>query len=862
MKVSLRYLSLIMILIMVLPVPFVISGPADPFEAITLYLCEGKKLERDPSPSEPFEINKFGDWDVFESSGQYGDHNDKLNASLHLFIINEAKLEVTLQFQLMLDQDGDGAFEVTLGYLSVFVPGGVSTTTEKVDRYPISMTGNWSDLVNGTARLMVKQDRPYRDNIKLRLSENDKVILPYHQKIPYADAGEDLHGFDGKEVQFNGNLSIDPNGDDLTYHWDFNGSDGFQVEAEGVQVVNTFQLPGEYNVTLKVSDGQFEDIDVIRVFIEKRLPPRANAGPNITVDRREEFTLDGSASSDPNGDNLSYEWDMEGIKIAGMKVNHSFVETGAYNITLTVDDGDFKDSDNITVFVNPNRAPVAVPKLESEAALAKPLTFNGSSSYDPDGDGVIEYIWEFEDGGIAEGPVVEHTFLIWGKLEVILTVFDGIDYFSKTIEIEIPENKPPTATMWKSRYIYNNNSYRFVCENPRDPEEMNITVEWDMGDGTILEGLIAEHTYSRPGTFTVNMVITDELGGSFEKNETFEVLDSALYLPTTLEVNGNLSTRHAVQEGYYDEYIEVLWYGMYPEVTKYLIPRGGARYYRLNLTRGLYNISVKVVDGGNIDILLMDKPNKEKYASGTSSDEKVYILWDKERSALNSDKISFQWEATSIKFLVIGNNGKMDGGATPTGNVRYDIEVEWVRNISSPSDVIEDPDEIDSKGRSILLLWYGLCIGVIAFFVLGMVLIFVMAGRRKRAEKEAAERDRERDAQTNIRTLPPPPTSDDGLGLDEWMNEETLPPYLDFQEDIGTDLGPEPEQILPLEDDGLQSDTGLDLGVDIGDDIFQNDPMEENNEFFQQYTENQLVDEPDNPQDGEIQNGNTTDGSG
>ena len=108
----------------------------------------------------------------------------------------------------------------------------------------------------------------------------------------------------------------------------------------------------------------------------------------------------------------------------------------------------------------------------------------------------------------------------------------------------------------------------------------------------------------------------------------------------------------------------------------------------------------------------MDKSNKEKYAAGTGTDEVVRILWDTERSRLNTDRISFQWEATSAKFLVIGNNGKMDGGATPTGNVRYDIEVEWVRNISSPIDPDDDTDEIENAGRSLFLVWFSLCIGI------------------------------------------------------------------------------------------------------------------------------------------------------
>lgn len=308
MRSSLRFLIILTFVILVFPLSNIEGGPGDPFESTTLYLNDGPRLDRIPTNDDPLNINKFGEWENIDSQGLHGTYNDALNASLDLVVINDAKLEVTLEFELLLDQKGDGTYEIILGFNDVFCPSSTGTSIKKVERSPISMSGTWSEMVNGTARLRVRQARPYRDYIKLRLSENDKVILPYVQNVPYANAGGDRHGFDGREVSFNGNHSVDPNGDALLYQWDFNSSDGFQVEAEGENVSHIFPIPGIFNVTLMVSDGEFTDIDMIVVEIEKRRPPKANAGSNMTVDRREEFTLDGSGSYDPNGDEMIFEW--------------------------------------------------------------------------------------------------------------------------------------------------------------------------------------------------------------------------------------------------------------------------------------------------------------------------------------------------------------------------------------------------------------------------------------------------------------------------------------------------------------------------------------------------------------------------
>jgi hypothetical protein len=68
---------------------------------------------------------------------------------------------------------------------------------------------------------------------------------------PEANAGGPYEGFVRKEIIFDGSKSSDPNGDPLDFSWDF-GDGNF---GSGEKVSHIYQNPGQYSITLTVSDG-------------------------------------------------------------------------------------------------------------------------------------------------------------------------------------------------------------------------------------------------------------------------------------------------------------------------------------------------------------------------------------------------------------------------------------------------------------------------------------------------------------------------------------------------------------------------------------------------------------------------------
>lgn len=182
---------------------------------------------------------------------------------------------------------------------------------------------------------------------------------------PNADAGPDQEGSVGLLVTLDGSGSSDPDGDPLDYAWRLESQpssssagllDDTQVDPQFVP-----DVAGVYVVSLIVNDGAMDsDEDSVEIVVtQDNGTPVANAGPNETVAVGANVTLDGSGSSDPDGDPLQFAWTMT-TRPSGSSASLSSSSTavprftadlaGTYEITLTVTDGTFtSDPDTVRI---------------------------------------------------------------------------------------------------------------------------------------------------------------------------------------------------------------------------------------------------------------------------------------------------------------------------------------------------------------------------------------------------------------------------------------------------------------------------------------------------------------------------------
>lgn len=130
--------------------------------------------------------------------------------------------------------------------------------------------------------------------------------------------------------------------------------------------------------------------------------PEADAGPDQTVEVGDVVALDGANSSDPDGDNLAYEWEMvEMPSSSSTAVINEHRATpqfwadvqGRYVLELTVDDGQLSATDEVEITAElANGAPTANAGPDQAVSVGDTVQLNGSGSTDPDGD-TLTFAW-------------------------------------------------------------------------------------------------------------------------------------------------------------------------------------------------------------------------------------------------------------------------------------------------------------------------------------------------------------------------------------------------------------------------------------------------------------------------------------
>ena len=153
----------------------------------------------------------------------------------------------------------------------------------------------------------------YVDDIQISATAQKPANNP-----PIANPGGPYTIQRGQPVTLFGTGSTDPDGDVLTYNWDFgDGSVG-----TGAIVQHQYQNMGQFTVALVVSDGKLSSLPVTTTVSVNNAPPLANAGSNKTVKPKKWTQLNGTASRDLDGGFMSHQWrQVSGKKVKLKKAN-------------------------------------------------------------------------------------------------------------------------------------------------------------------------------------------------------------------------------------------------------------------------------------------------------------------------------------------------------------------------------------------------------------------------------------------------------------------------------------------------------------------------------------------------------------
>lgn len=282
----------------------------------------------------------------------------------------------------------------TLSYLWAFVsrPAGstatLTTPNSVATSFTIDRPGDY--IVSLTVNNGVAQDT--------RTVKISTVNSP-----PVANAGPNQSVAVGANVNLNGSASFDVDGDPLTYTWTFvslpANSQAFIGGFRSVTANFTPDLAGTYIIQLVVNDGHVDSAPstvTITAGAPGNTAPVANAGPDQSgVAIGATVQLNGSGSTDVNGDPLTYQWSLITVPAGSTAVlnnpnavNPTFVANvaGTYVAQLIVNDGKINsapDTVTITTAAQAPGVPTANAGPNQTVVHGTLVQLTGAASTDP-----------------------------------------------------------------------------------------------------------------------------------------------------------------------------------------------------------------------------------------------------------------------------------------------------------------------------------------------------------------------------------------------------------------------------------------------------------------------------------------------
>jgi predicted outer membrane repeat protein len=361
------------------------------------------------------------------------------------------------------------------------------------------------------------------------------ITVNHVNRTPIADAGDDQMVDERTTVTLDGSASSDPDGDTITYLW--RQVSGPNATLSDVTIAQpTFDAPEVTATTtlefeLVVNDGTVDGVadSVVITVNNVNRAPVADAGPDQVVDERTTVTLDASASSDPDGDSLTYSWQQ----VSGPAVTLSdstaaqpsfdapeVVEPTLLVFELVVNDGKVDSNmDSVEITVNHiNRTPIAEAGPDQVVNEQTTVSLDGSASSDPDGD-TITYLWQQVSGptvSLTNDTIPQPTFEAPDVSTTVTIVFELVvndgeaDSLADSVTITVNKvNREPIANAGPDQVVFERTTVTLDGRGSSDPDGDTITYLWQQVSGPTVT--LSDNTLAQPSFSAPEVTVTDTL---------------------------------------------------------------------------------------------------------------------------------------------------------------------------------------------------------------------------------------------------------------------------------------------------------------------------------------------------------------
>src|SRR6185437_10892811 len=354
---------------------------------------------------------------------------------------------------------------------------------------------------------------------------------------PVASAGPNQSVFVTNTVVLDGSRSSDVDGNTITYRWALlTVPPNSTAQLSDPTIVNpsfTADVRGTYVAQLIVNDGFVDSAPATVTISTLNSPPVANAGPAQTVLAGTTVLLNGSGSTDVDGDPLTFRW-----AITSKPVNSTAIlsdptavtptlfadQLGTYIIQLIANDGIADSAPSTVTITTDDATPVAKAGPAQSVPLGAVVTLDGSGSSDADAQ-PLTYQWSLLSvpvgslAAIANPTSVNPTFTadLAGNYVVQLIVSDGfLSSAPNTVTISTI-NSIPVANAGVSQQVKTGTTVQLDGSGSSDADHDPLTYRWAItvapaGSAAVLsDASIVNPTFVADvaGTYVVQLIVND-----------------------------------------------------------------------------------------------------------------------------------------------------------------------------------------------------------------------------------------------------------------------------------------------------------------------------------------------------------------
>ena len=363
----------------------------------------------------------------------------------------------------------------------------------------------------------------------------------------------------------------------ISYKWFFGDGDSSSLENPA----HTYKFIGSFDVSLIVTNVSGCSDTLKQARFVQVLPPHASIAnlPQLGCAPYNYIAISNSETVDSI---VKYEWDFgDGSIETGKSPTHTY-PTGTYSVKLKITTaGGCVDSNTmanvIHVGIKPQPALVATPRY---SCAFQAIQFSDLSVGDVD-----TWLWHFGDGGSSSVRNPTHLYQDTGYFNVTLII--SSNGCSDSIRLDnYVYIKPPIAKFIDSSGCDSRFMKKFI-----DKSIGATSWNWDFGDGNYSTEQTPIHTYSSPGTYTVQLTVKNDTCENYTKKDVVIIMEHADFSASDTVLCKGTSVHFTTKNLQTTNVATYRW-----DFGDGLIQYGGAEISHIYNAAGDYDVRLSVTD--------------------------------------------------------------------------------------------------------------------------------------------------------------------------------------------------------------------------------------------------------------------------